>query len=748
MAELWRGRRKNESSLTLRVPGLEIGPFYDEETNVHCDGRYTSCGCSRNPDGFQMDWISECEDRGGSRGYSRLERTARFPSRRRIVFVLLEFRREGFHRMKPSQNLAFRAAYTALSAMTVLLCVSTRADAASANCESLAQLKVDHGEVTAAQALPAGLYTVHGLMGVSKVKLPAFCSVKLTLRPTPDSDIKVEVWMPASGWNSRLEAVGNGGLAGSISEDAMAGALSAGYAAAGTDTGHTGSPVTGNWALGRPEKIIDFGWRAVHLMTVEAKALIAAYYGAPVKHAYWNGCSEGGGQALSEAQRFPDDYDGILAGAPANYFDHLQMGGNWISQAIHEDPATMIAPSKLPAITAAVMAECDMLDGVKDGVLEDPRQCHFDPEKLLCKDDEDDSCLTEPQIAGLKKVYDGAKNPRTGVQIFPGIMRGSEAGWGMWIAGTQVPPTNAQHVIMVNGLSNLVFDGPKWNWKTFDFDKDVAYADNKVGSTIDHINPDLSRFKKHSGKLLQYHGWNDPAISPLNSIQYFESVQAKMGDTASFYRLFMIPGMEHCMGGPGASGFDHMKLIVKWVEDGVAPDRIVASKPGGTHLLCAYPKFAKYTGKGSTDDAANYMCAAERAETDAAPTWTDPTTGLMWTGKDNSGDVSWNQAAEYCSNLQLAGLSGWRLPTIEELQGIDDPSVTAQAMFDAGVTGVHVKGSLKLTGWLWSISQGGAAGKPSNGPWNFNFAGEQAGDSFPVGFSYSMRALCVRNSEE
>lgn len=513
--------------------------------------------------------------------------------------------------MNACQKCLADAVRFAFCAIVVAASASSSANAAQASCESLAQLKVDHGEITAAQAVPAGPLTVQGFMGVRKVDLPAFCSVKLTLRPTSDSDIKVEVWLPASGWNGRMEAAGNGGLAGSIVEEAMVGALWAGYATAGTDTGHTCSPVAGAWALGHPEKVADFGYRAVHRMTVEAKALIAAYYGSPAKYAYWNGCSEGGGQALSEAQRFPDDYDGILAGAPANYFDHLQMGGNWISQAIHDDPATMIAPAKLPAITAAVLAECDALDGVKDGVLEDPRQCHFDPEKLLCKGEENNSCLTAPQIAGLKKVYDGAKNPRTGAQVFPGLMRGGEAGWGLWVAGTLVPPTNAQHLIMVNGLSNLVFDGPKWDWKTFDFDKDVAFADKKVGGVIDHINPDLSAFKKHGGKLLQYHGWNDPAISPLNSIDYFTSVQKKMGDTADFYRLFMIPGMEHCMGGPGASDFDHMQVIVKWVEEGVAPERIVAKRGERTHPLCAYPQVAKYTGSGSTDDAANYICAAE-----------------------------------------------------------------------------------------------------------------------------------------
>jgi feruloyl esterase len=431
-----------------------------------------------------------------------------------------------------------------------------------------------------------------------------------TLWPSADSAINIEVWLSAEGWNGRLESVGNGGLAGSIGEDAMARALLAGYATAGTDTGHKGGPATGNWALGHPEKIVDFGWRAVHLMTMEAKALIAAYYGKPARYSYWNGCSEGGGQRLSEAQRFPDDYDGIVAGAPANYFVHLQVGGNWISQAIHKDPATMIAPAKLPGITAAVLAECDSLDGVKDGILEDPRQCRFDPEQLLCSGEESNACLTAPQIAGLKKVYDGAKNPRTGEQIFPGEMRGGEAGWGLWIAGTQVPPTNAQHMIMYNGLANLVFNGPDWDWRTFDFDKDVMLADQKVGGDINQISPDLSRFKKHGGKLLQYHGWNDPAISPLNSINYSESVQKEMGDTVRFYRLFMIPGMEHCMGGPGASEFDHMQVIVKWVEDGVAPDRIVASRSGKTHPLCAYPKVAKYTGKGSLDDAANHVSSA------------------------------------------------------------------------------------------------------------------------------------------
>ncbi len=289
---------------------------------------------------------------------------------------------------------------------------------------------------------------------------------------------------------------------------------------------------------------------------------------------------------------------------------HLQVGGNWIGQAIHRDPATFIPASKLPAISKAVLDACDAADGVVDGVLEDPRTCQFDPDALLCKNGDAPDCLTAPQVAGLKKVYEGATNPRTGAVVFPGYMRGGEAGWGQWIAGTDVPPRNAQHAISVAFFANFVFDKPDWDWTSFDFDKDVAYADQKVGAALNHINPDLTAFKQHGGKLLQYHGWSDPAISPQNSVNYFSGVQQKMGDTRDFYRLFMMPGMGHCSGGPGPNQFDKMAAITLWVEHGQAPDAIVASRPGQTRPLCAYPSIAKYRGAGSTDDAASFVCAA------------------------------------------------------------------------------------------------------------------------------------------
>ncbi len=491
---------------------------------------------------------------------------------------------------------------------TFLAVVPGRLAAEAASCENLATLKLDKTEITTAQSVPAGPFTVQGFGPPAPVKLPAFCRVVGHIHPSADSDITFELWLPAK-WNGRLEAEGNGGLAGMIVTQAMVGALWGGYATVATDTGHQGNPASGDWALGHPEKVVDFGYRAIHEMTLRAKALISAFYGAQARYSYWNGCSEGGGQALSEAQRFPDDYDGIVAGAPANDFVHLQAGGNWISQAIHEDPATFLAPEKLPVIQAAVLAQCDSADGVKDGVIEDPRTCKFDPAVLECKAEQTAACLTRPQIEGLRRVYDGARNPRTGEQVFPGYMRGGEAGWGQWIAGTAVPPRDFQHWISVAFFSNLVFADPNWDWKTFDFDKDVAFADKKVGAVVNQTNPDLAAFRRHGGKLLQYHGWNDSAISPLNSINYFERVQKKMGDTADFYRLFMVPGMEHCLGGPGPNQFDSIGAIVNWVENGKAPDSIVASRPGRTRPLCPWPKVAKYAGQGSTDDARNFVCA-------------------------------------------------------------------------------------------------------------------------------------------
>lgn len=486
----------------------------------------------------------------------------------------------------------------------------------AARCAALSTLKLDATTVTQATWTAAGpLDPNPGSTPRMQLQVPAFCRVAATLRPVRDSSIRIEVWLPATpAWNGRFQAVGNGGLAGAILYQPLADALRANYATANTDTGHSGTAVSGEWALGHPERIVDFGHRAVHEMTVKAKAIIDAYYGRKPSYSYWNGCSEGGNQALGEAQRYADDYDGILAGAPANYMTHLQAAGNWISQAIHKDPRTFVPSDKLPALNKAVLAACDATDGVSDGVLNDPRDCNFDVAKLRCSENDSAQCLTDEQIAGIKKVYAGVHNPRTGERIFPGHALGSELEWSNWIAGTASPPTNLQHLIQDSLFRSLVFENANWDWRSFDFDRDLAIAVGKIGDAVNQINPDLSALKQRGGKLIQYHGWYDPAISPLNSIAYFDSVQRRMGDTSSFYRLFMVPGMAHCGGGPGATEFDRMGAIVKWVEQGIAPEAVPAAsaKREFTRPLCSYPQVARYDGSGSNREAANFICAARK----------------------------------------------------------------------------------------------------------------------------------------
>jgi len=427
------------------------------------------------------------------------------------------------------------------------------------------------------------------------------CRVTTTLRPSPDSEIKIEVWMPEFGWNGKLQSVGNGAWAGTISYPAMTNAVKAGYAAASTDTGHTGN--NPNFIPGHPEKVVDFGYRAVHEMTVAAKSIIGAYYGSGPKLAYWNGCSTGGRQALTEAQRYPADYDGILAGAPAINASHLQGAQVWSAQAVHKDEASYIPPSKYPAIHHAVLQQCDALDGVKDGVLENPTQCKFDPKAPLCKEGDAPSCLTAPQVEAARRLYAGPKN------VFPGLEPGSELGWSM-LSGPK-PMSLAAELYQY-----LVFENPNWDYKTFDAANDVRLAEKKVAETLDATNANLKPFVDHGGKLLMYHGWSDPGIPPLATVQYYRNVVDTLGGTSktmNSVRLFMIPGMNHCRGGDGTDTFDAIAALDAWVEKGKAPDRIEAShltngKVDRTRPLCPYPQAAAYKGAGSADHAANFVC--------------------------------------------------------------------------------------------------------------------------------------------
>jgi feruloyl esterase len=509
-----------------------------------------------------------------------------------------------------------------VAALMLILAASTLGtrSARAGTCESLATLALPDTTITLAKLEPAGTFTTPkptNLPGPPLDNLPAFCRVAAEVKPTKDSDIKFEVWMPTSGWNGKFMGVGNGGWSGEIWYSPMGEALRRGYATASTDTGHEGNGGDASFALGHPEKVIDFGYRAVHEMTVKAKAIIAAYYGADaLKHSYWNGCSSGGKQGLKEAQRFPRDYDGIIAGAPANFWTHLIVSGIWIGQATRVSPAGYLPKEKFPLLHKAVLEACDAMDGVKDGVLENPKRCHFDPKVLQCKDAEGPNCLTTAQVEAARKIYAGPKNPRTGEQIFPGLEPGSEGGWPFFVGGRE-PPIVASH------FKYLVFNNPNWDFHTLNFDSDVALADKLDNGLITATDPNLKEFFAQGGKLLLYHGWADGGIAPQNTINYYNSVVASMGGSSKVQdsmRLFMAPGMDHCYGGDGPFDFDTIAALEQWVEKGKAPERIIAAhfpedaapaKPDRTRPLCPYPEVAKYKGSGSTDDASNFVCAKE-----------------------------------------------------------------------------------------------------------------------------------------
>jgi feruloyl esterase len=498
-------------------------------------------------------------------------------------------------------------------------------------CESLAGLTLPDTKITIAQAVPAGSFTPPGEKAIEN--LPAFCRVAGIIAPSADSNIRFEVWLPAAGWNHKFQGAGNGGFAGSISYSTggLASAISRGYAAASTDTGHQASAVDATWALGHPEKIIDFGHRAIHEMTVKAKAITTAYYGEPPRRSYFASCSNGGRQALMEAQRYPSDYDGIISGAPANFWTQMLAGFIWNVQAL--SGAGFIPPAKLPAIERAVLNACDVRDGAKDGVIEDPRKCGFDSAILTCTGTETKECLTTAQVSALKKIYDGPRNSK-GEQIVPGFEPGAETGgggWGLWITGP-APTKSLQYTFASQFLDNMVFNGAAWDYKTFDFDRDMKTVNEKMAAILNATNPDLSGFQKRGGKLILWHGWNDPALPPENTINYYKAVRSKMGANVAdtFVRLYMIPSLQHCFGGPGATycggltaamgdaSHDLSAVLERWAEEGVAPGQVIASQFKSpfdfnstslrTHLICPYPQTAAYKGSGSMEDAANFEC--------------------------------------------------------------------------------------------------------------------------------------------
>jgi feruloyl esterase len=497
---------------------------------------------------------------------------------------------------------------------------------AQQTCESLASVAIPHVTITMATAISTPpdfeVPSTGGRFGTPaglKVSVP-FCRVAGFSAPTSDSHIGFEVWLPiAANWNGNYVGIGNPGFIGSISYAGLSREVGRGSAAASTDTGHLDVGATSEapdaWAIGHPEKVADWGHRAVHETAVAAKQLIQAYYGKPAKLSFWSSCHEGGNQALTEAQKYPTDYDGIAAGDPAYYITHLQAMSEYTTWVALKDGVKApgyIPPSKYPVIHRAALDACDALDGVRDGYIEDPTHCHFDPETIRCPGKADlASCLTPAQIETAKLIYAGPKFA-DGKQIYPGFDPGSELGWGLMAAGPE--PLS----ISTGFFKAIVFENPNWDFRTFNVDRDTRLADSKDGALVNSNDPNLKAFKDHGGKLLIYQSWDEAIIPPRSMIDYYKSVLAAMGDvsqTRDFVRLFMVPGMGMCPGfGLGDNGtFDALAVVEKWRETNVAPDEIVnAHKVGNavdrTHPACPYPQVAIYKGSGDPYDAANFRC--------------------------------------------------------------------------------------------------------------------------------------------
>ena len=475
------------------------------------------------------------------------------------------------------------------------------------DCERIKFLSLPDTTIIASEFVAAGPFTRPGASasGRRPVPAPARCRVNAVLKPSADSNIEIEVWLPASGWNGKFLGVGNGGWSGDINFGGLLEGVREGYATASTDTGHKGG--SGSFVLGHPEKVIDFGYRAVHEMTVKSKAIVNAYYETRPQHSYWNGCSSGGKQGLKEAQLYPADYDGIIAGAPANSWSHLSAMLLNAGFTNLREPASVIQRAKLSLIHDAVVKACDTLDGVKDGILNNPRSCKFDIASLACKGSDAEDCLTPKQVQTVKAIYGPVNDPRDGKMIFPGLALGSELGWQAALGGPE------PFAIPYDQFRYFVHEDANWDWRNFDLSRDTALSDAK-DKYIAALNPDLQAFKQRGGKLLLWHGWNDQLIAPENSINYYNSVLSAMGPNQDdWVRLFMAPGMMHCSGGPGPDQFNSLGAMERWVEDGTAPARITASHVTDTRVdmtrpLCPYPQVAQYKGKGSVNDAVNFAC--------------------------------------------------------------------------------------------------------------------------------------------
>lgn len=484
----------------------------------------------------------------------------------------------------------------------LLFCSCTVApiSAVAADCEALGNLAIDTVAITETESRSSAM--LESRFG-PEVSLAPHCRLAAVLSPSDDSHIEMELWLPDD-WNGKFLAVGNGGWAGSISFSAMAAGLEAGYAVASNDTGHRGASAA--FAVGHPEKVVDFAWRAMHEMAVRSKEMIDAYYERPPRLSYYQGCSTGGRQGMMQAQRFPADFDAIIVGAPVN--NQLALNATQLhrTKELIENRAFALPPEKVQFLHDSVLAACEVNDGVEDGFLNDPLACDFEPQSLQCTGSDSGICLTPEQVRSVEDVYAGVHSG-SGELLYPGHAMGFELGWRMPEEGSE------PRALQIDATRYLVYEDPEWDWREFDLERDLALVRDKAGY-IEALEADLTEFKARGGKLLFYHGWNDPGPSPLNTIDYYERALAAMGqDQDDWLRLYLMPGVGHCRGGVGPDSADFLGAMEAWVEDGEAPDRITASRIRAgevemTRPLCPWPEVATWNGEGDPDDAGSFTC--------------------------------------------------------------------------------------------------------------------------------------------
>lgn len=501
--------------------------------------------------------------------------------------------------------------------------IPTGNSARACNITAFTDVQLPGATIQSVTPVSAGDYTPQGAKQ-ALTDLPAFCRINAQATPSSQSLINFEVWVPeGEAWNGKLVTTGNGGYSPALKYSDMAYALRQGYATMGGDTGHQTDDM--QWGVNNPEKIIDWGTRSINAITVAGKQLINELRAQPAKRSYYLGCSTGGHQGFAEAQRYPEDFDGIIAGAPGSNRTALNAEFMWrfrSNRPTNDNVTQYLTRPKLDLITRKAVAACDALDGVTDGVINDPRQCttqYFDVGSLLCTADDGPNCLTTEQVDAARKIYQGPRNPRTNEQIYPGWPVGSESGWSSYM-GKDKP-------VRADFWRLWVFNNENWDWWSFDFDKDLAYAYTRIAPLVDQTSTDLSAFKANGGKMIVYHGWSDPVVSAYDSIDYFNKVRDVLGSQMAmdeFYRMFLVPGMGHCGGGPGVTNLrsaltspapdtDILAALDRWVETGTAPNDLIATRDvegeaPRTRPLCAYPTQAVYGGHGNPDDATSYTC--------------------------------------------------------------------------------------------------------------------------------------------